>query len=202
MEFTINKIKQVFDEDIRKLDLGPREQAFNNNPNLTASGAVSQTALNKWDEVLGTGYSLLLAKPSDYLNRDPLFRWSFYTLAEDIMPFMTDNVKKQFIVGAKPWIDKSPLYKNLLNFAYKRKFCEVHNQSIIVSYGGEIKSQTYLTRIIDNINVILQLTDENKLERKDLITFIGQSKYRLRILPEHIFVDEALLEEYKKLVIK
>ena len=109
-----NKIKQVFDEDIREFNLGPLEQAFNNNPNLTASGAVSQTALNKWDEVLGTGYSLLLAKPSDYLNRDPLFRWSFYTLAEDIMPFMTDNVKKQFIVGAKPWIDGSPLYKNLL----------------------------------------------------------------------------------------
>ena len=27
-----NKIKEVFDEDIIKLDLGPRRQAFNNNP--------------------------------------------------------------------------------------------------------------------------------------------------------------------------
>tara|TARA_R100000781_G_scaffold115019_1_gene88520 strand:+ start:360 stop:6386 length:6027 start_codon:yes stop_codon:yes gene_type:complete len=109
-----DKMKDVFKKDIVELDLGPRRQAFNNNPNLTPSGQVSDTALSKWDEVLGNGYSWLLAKPSDYLNRDPLFRWSFYTLAEDIMPFMTEDVKKQFIVGSKPWIDGSDLYKNLL----------------------------------------------------------------------------------------
>jgi hypothetical protein len=91
---------------------------------------------------------------------------------------------------------KTTQYKNLLNFAYKRKFAEASNQSIIVNSGGEIKSQTYLTRIVENINSILQLEENNRLERKDLITFIGESKYRLRILPEHIIIDEALLEEF------
>ena len=92
---------------------------------------------------------------------------------------------------------KTTQYKNLLNFAYRRKFAEATNQSILVNSGGEIKSQTYLTRIVDNINSILRLEENDRLERKDLITFIGESKYRLRILPEHIFIDEALLQEYK-----
>lgn len=89
-------------------------------------------------------------------------------------------------------------YKNLLDFAYRRKFLEANEQCIVVNSGGEIKSQTYLTRIIDNINSILDLQNDDKLERKDLITFIGESKYRLRILPEHISIDEALVEEFKK----
>ncbi|WP_275314695.1 hypothetical protein [Tenacibaculum bernardetii] len=93
---------------------------------------------------------------------------------------------------------KTTQYKNLLNFAYRRKFSEATNQSIVVNSGGEIKSQTYLTRIVDNINSILQLEENDRLERKDLITFIGESKYRLRVLPEHIFIDEALLKEYKE----
>lgn len=93
---------------------------------------------------------------------------------------------------------KTTQYKNLLNFAYKRKYLDADRQSIIVNSGGEIKSQTYLTRIIDNINSILNIDTDEKLERKDLITFIGESKYRLRILPEHIIIDEALLEEFLK----
>jgi len=109
-----DKIKQVFDEDIVKLDLGPRKQAFNNNPNLTSTGQLATSALNKWDEALGSAYSLLLTKPSDWLNRDPMFRWSFYTLAEDLLPFMTEDVKKEFIVGAKTWVGDSDLFKNLL----------------------------------------------------------------------------------------
>lgn len=93
---------------------------------------------------------------------------------------------------------KTTQYKNLLLFAYRRKYKEALTQSIIVNSGGEIKSQTYLTRIIDNINSILNLEEENKLERKDLITFIGESKYRLRILPDNIEIDEALLAEFKR----
>ncbi len=93
---------------------------------------------------------------------------------------------------------KTTQYKNLLNFAYKRKFLEPNQQVIIVNSGGEIKSQTYITRIIDNMNSILQLTEEDKLQRKDIITFVGESKYRLRVLPEHIFIDTALLQEFKK----
>ena len=91
---------------------------------------------------------------------------------------------------------KTTQFKNLLNFAYRRKKLEADKQSIVVNSGGEIKSQTYLTRIIDNVNTILNLEENAKLERKDLITFIGESKYRLRVLPEHIIIDEALLEEF------
>ena len=93
---------------------------------------------------------------------------------------------------------KTTQYKNLLNFAYRRKFLEASQQCIVVNSGGSIKSQTYLTRIIDNINNILNLCDDEKLQRKDLITFVGESQYRLRILPEHILIDEALLSEYLK----
>ncbi len=93
---------------------------------------------------------------------------------------------------------KTTQYKNLLNFGFRRKYNTASKQCIVVNSGGEIKSQTYLTRIIDNINAILQLDDDNKLERKDLITFVGESKYRLRMLPEHIFIDDALLDEFKK----
>ena len=112
-----DRIKKVFDEDIRQLDLGPRVQAFNNNPYLTPGGQPIDTALSKWDDVLGAGYSNLLAKPSDYLNRDPMFRWSFYTLATDLIPFMTEEVKKEFIVGAKTWIDGSDLYDDILRLS-------------------------------------------------------------------------------------
>ena len=93
---------------------------------------------------------------------------------------------------------KTTQYKNLLNFGYRRKYNEATKQCIVVNSGGEIKSQTYLTRIIDNINTILELDNDTKLERKDLITFVGESKYRLRMLPEHIFIDDALLTEFQK----
>ena len=112
-----NKIKEVFDEELRQMDLGPRKQAFNQNPNLGKSGIIDGAALQRFDEKLGNAYSLLLARPSDWLNRDPMFRWSFYTLAEDLMPFMSEDVKKEFMVGAKTWIEGSDLYKNLLKKA-------------------------------------------------------------------------------------
>ncbi len=69
-------------------------------------------------------------------------------------------------------------------------------QSILIGLGGEINNQTYLSRIIDNMNEILSLEDDRKLDRKDLFTFIGQGKYRLRIIPENIRIDETLLREF------
>ena len=91
---------------------------------------------------------------------------------------------------------KTTQYKNLLKFAIRRKFGGEAYQSILISLGGEIKNQTYLSRIIDNINEILQLEEEQKLDRKDLFTFIGQGQYRLRIIPENISIDETLLSEF------
>ena len=59
---------------------------------------------------------------------------------------------------------KTTQYKNLLKFAIRRKYGEGETQSISVNLGGEIKNQTYLTRIIENINSILNLEDiTNKL---------------------------------------
>jgi len=108
------KLQEVFKQDLVDLDLGPRNIAFNNNPSLTRAGATIDTAVKRWDDVLQKGYNTFLTRPSDFLNRDPFFRWSFYTLAEDIMPYMTQEVKEQFVVGAKTWVDGSDLYKNLV----------------------------------------------------------------------------------------
>jgi hypothetical protein len=92
---------------------------------------------------------------------------------------------------------KTTQYKNLLKFALRRKFGGEADQSILIGASGEeIKNQTYLSRIIDNINEILHLEEDQKLERKDLFTFIGQGRYRLRMIPENITIDETLLKEF------
>lgn len=91
---------------------------------------------------------------------------------------------------------KTTQYKNLLKLAIRRKYGEGLEQSLEVGAAGEIKSQTYLSRIIDNINEILSLEDELKLDRRDLFTFIGEGRYRLRMIPEHITIDQRLLEEF------
>jgi len=91
---------------------------------------------------------------------------------------------------------KTTQYINLFKFAIRRKYGSETAQSILIGLGGEINNQTYLTRIIDNINEILQLEEDQKLDRKDLFTFIGQGKYRLRIIPENIKIDETVLREF------
>ncbi|SKC83759.1 hypothetical protein [Ohtaekwangia koreensis] len=91
---------------------------------------------------------------------------------------------------------KTTQYINLLKFAIRRKHGNETAQSILIGLGGEINNQTYLSRIIDNMNEILKLEDDQKLDRKDLFTFIGQGKYRLRIIPENIKIDETLLREF------
>jgi hypothetical protein len=91
---------------------------------------------------------------------------------------------------------KTTQYVNLFKFAIRRKYGDEAAQSIMIGMGGEINNQTYLSRIIDNMNEILQLEEDQKLDRKDLFTFIGQGKYRLRIIPENIKIDETLLKEF------
>jgi hypothetical protein len=91
---------------------------------------------------------------------------------------------------------KTTQYINLFKFAIRRKYGSEAAQSILIGFGGEINNQTYLSRIIENMNEILQLEEDQKLDRKDLFTFIGQGKYRLRIIPENIKVDETLLREF------
>jgi hypothetical protein len=91
---------------------------------------------------------------------------------------------------------KTTQYINLLKFAVRRRYGSETTQTILIGLGGEINNQTYLSRIIDNMNEILQLEETQKLDRKDLFTFIGQGKYRLRIIPENIKIDETLLREF------
>lgn len=92
--------------------------------------------------------------------------------------------------------NKTTQFNNLFKFAIRRKFASEKDMCIEVYNGGEIQSQTYLSRIIDNINDILVLNNDEKLNRNDLFTFIGQGKYRLRFIPNHIEIDSALLNEF------
>lgn len=151
---------------------------------------VAKTSLVSVFLVLGTSWVIQLAntpKPNEIQIQ--FLDWSLLKLTIPSKGIYNEKVD---------FGSKATQYKNLLLFAYRRKYKDALAQSIVVNSGGEIKSQTYLTRIIDNINSILSLEEESKLERKDLITFIGESKYRLRILPEHIIIDEALLAEFKR----
>ncbi|NEN22905.1 hypothetical protein G3O08_05260 [Cryomorpha ignava] len=94
---------------------------------------------------------------------------------------------------------KTTQFKNLLKFSIRRKFGEGDNQCLDVSSGGEIKSQAYVTRIPDNINEILKLQGDDRLDRKDLFTFLGEGKYRLRLLPDTIDIEKGLLQEFLKM---
>ena len=91
---------------------------------------------------------------------------------------------------------KTTQFKNFLKFAVRRKYGNPQQQYMEVGNRGEIASQTYLTRIIDNINDIAQLDADQQLERKDVFTFVGQGQYRLRILPDNIEIDPTLLREF------
>jgi len=90
---------------------------------------------------------------------------------------------------------KTTQYKNLMKFAIRRKYGQGTKQCIQIGAGGELNNQTYLSRIIDNINTILAIDSVEKLERRDLFTFIGEGNYRLRILPENIYFDPTHLAE-------
>lgn len=109
-----------------------------------------------------------------------------------VLNIPSKNIENQRIDFAS----KTTQYKNLLKLAIRRKFGNGLEQSILVNASGEIKNQTYLSRIIENINQILNLQEEDQLERRDLFTFLGESKYRLRILPELIDIDDNLLKEF------
>ncbi|MTI31223.1 hypothetical protein [Xanthovirga aplysinae] len=91
---------------------------------------------------------------------------------------------------------KTTQFKNLLKFAIRRKAGKGEEQYIEIGKGGEILRQTYLSRIIDNINQILPGEENEQLERNDLFTFVGQGKYRLRMIPKNITIDQTLLKEF------
>lgn len=138
--------------------------------------------------VLGTSWVLELSQlPEATTMKINFVNWNVVELS-----IPSKNIVNQTINFG----NKTTQFNNLLKFAIRRKFASEENMCIEVYNGGEILSQTYLSRIIDNINAILELEDDMKITRNDFFTFIGQAKYRLRFLPEYIEINNALLLEF------
>ncbi len=149
---------------------------------------VAKTTLMFVFLVVGTSWVLELAQlPEATTMKINFIDWNKIELS-----IPSKNIINQKIDFGK----RTTQFNNLLKFAIRRKFAPENEMCIEVYNGGEILSQTYLTRIIDNINTILDLKDDTKLNRNDFFTFIGQAKYRLRFLPEHIAVNSALQQEF------
>jgi hypothetical protein len=149
---------------------------------------IAKTSLICLFLVLATSWVIQLANtPRPNEMRIQFLEWSVIKLS--IPSKNINNAKIDFR-------SKTTQYKNLLKFAIRRAHGSGDLQSILVSSGGEIKNQTYLTRIIENINEILQLNSEQQLERRDLFTFLGEGKYLLRMIPENITIDEGLLYNF------
>jgi len=138
--------------------------------------------------VLGTSWVLELSQlPEATTMKINFVNWNVVELS-----IPSKNILNQTINFG----NKTTQFNNLLKFAIRRKFASEENMCIEVYNGGEILSQTYLSRIIENINAILELEDDMKITRNDFFTFIGQAKYRLRFLPEYIEINNALLLEF------
>ncbi|WP_420572272.1 hypothetical protein [Kordia sp.] len=149
---------------------------------------IAKTSLISLFLVLATSWVIQLANtPRPNEMRIKFLDWSLIQLSIPSKNINTAEVD---------FGSKTTQYKNLLKFAIRRANAQGDLQSILVSSGGEIKNQTYLTRIIENINEILQLDTDQQLERRDLFTFLGEGKYRLRMIPENISIDEGLLHEF------
>ena len=149
---------------------------------------VAKTGLISIFLVLGTSWVIELSQTPNIVTMKIHFTdWNQVTIS--IPSKGIDNRQIEF--GSK-----TTQFNNLLKFAIRRKCAQEKDMCIEVSPGGEIPSQTYLSRIIENINDILELQGEDKLNRNDLFTFIGQAKYRLRFIPKFIEIDEALLNEF------
>jgi hypothetical protein len=149
---------------------------------------IAKTGLISIFLVLGASWGLELAQlPNATQMKIHFTDWNQVTLS-----IPSKGIENQLVEFGS----KTTQFNNFLKFAIRRKFASEKEMCIEVFNGGEITSQTYLSRIIENINEILGLKDEDKLSRNDLFTFIGQGKYRLRFLPDFIEVDPALLNEF------
>ncbi len=149
---------------------------------------ISKTTLIFIFLVLGTSWVLELSQlPEAATMKINFVNWNVIVLS-----IPSKNIVNKTIEFG----NKTTQFNNLLKFAIRRKFASEENMCIAVFNGGEILSQTYLSRIIDNINTILELEDDMKITRNDFFTFIGQAKYRLRFLPDHIEINNSLLLEF------
>ena len=149
---------------------------------------ISKTTLIFVFLVLGTSWVLELSQ----LPEATTMKISFTNWNVIVLSIPSKNIINQTIEFG----NKTTQFNNLLKFAIRRKFASEESMCIEVFNGGEIVSQTYLSRIIDNINAILALENEAKIHRNDFFTFIGQAKYRLRFLPDCIEINNSLLLEF------
>lgn len=155
---------------------------------IDLSKLIAKTTLIFVFLVLGTSWVLELSQlPEATTMKINFVNWNVVELSVPSKNIMNQTVD---------FGNKTTQFNNLLKFAIRRKFASEENMCIEVFNGGEILSQTYLSRIIDNINAILELEDDQKITRNDFFTFIGQAKYRLRFLPEYIEINQALLLEF------
>jgi len=149
---------------------------------------IAKTGLISIFLVLGTSWVIEMAQAPKLSHMKIHFTdWNQVTLT-----IPSKGINKKVIEFG----NKTTQFNNLLKFAIRRKYASEKDMCIAVYNGGEIISQTYLSRIIENINEILALSEEDKLSRNDLFTFIGQGKYRLRFIPKFIEIDAALRTEF------
>ncbi len=149
---------------------------------------LSKTTLIFLFLVLGTIWVIELAQ----LPEAKTMKIHFTTWNQLVLTIPAKNIINKEVSFGK----KTTQFNNLLKFAIRRKYASEEHMCIEVYNGGEILNQTYLTRIIENINNILELKADDKLKRNDFFTFIGNAKYSLRFLPEHITINNALLQEF------
>jgi len=131
----------LFDDQVNGADLGPKTVArrFDLKNRVSDDGTIiagekisaagmmedvlysNNSGLDRLDPLLDAGYNLLISKPSNWLNRDPLFRYAFYDNAKEVMRFMDEATTAEFLKGAKTWIEGDKLWDELLAIAKEPK---------------------------------------------------------------------------------
>ena len=107
--------KKVFQKDIVDLKLGAAELAGNMNKEYMTDGVKAQNLGEALDIFLRDAYSMLLTRPSDTLNREPLFKWAYFHLSKDEIPFLTKDARQELAVFANKWLKGSDLNKQIQN---------------------------------------------------------------------------------------
>jgi len=121
--------KKAFQKDIVDLKLGAAELAGNMNKEYMTDGVNAQNLGEALDIFLRDAYSMLLTRPSDTLNREPLFKWAYFHLSKDEIPFLTKDARHS----------RTGLHK-IINFGFLKtvfkylRFISVPHQPLSIMY--------------------------------------------------------------------
>ena len=102
-------LKKAFKKDIIDLDLGAKELAGNMNKEYLTDGVSAQNLGEALDIFLRDAYSMLLTRPSDTLNREPLFKWAYFHLSKEEIAFLNKDARQELGVFANKWLKGSEL---------------------------------------------------------------------------------------------